>query len=285
MHDKPANDADNAKKKAQEPANLKESLYGCGGLILVIGVVGAMVQNLNSCMDAHDAAEEEVRRRAMIVNMPVPDGLAAMRAKIDAVFTAPLPLDPDIPEVKMFGRAEVRRGNPIREWAGLAAAQSESCDKIVSLDTSSRAKKGDLVWTVKCANGEMFIINEEQAQRVRVRYDRTATAEDRKTFGGRQTAAEPVSVAWKSFSDIKAVTNCDILLQSAAINRKSFDTEGRWDVARDEEMGLATITRGYSAQNAFGGTISGTYECIVRPSDNGVLSLQVTDISGTQKVY
>lgn len=125
----------------------------------------------------------------------------------------------------------------------------------MSIEISDASKPEKFIWKVHCLNGEDFIVDEPQVQRLRVKYDSAATAADKMTFGGPQTVAEPVSVMWNNSNHIAAITNCEAVLQDAATNRSSFSDEGRWQIEQDDLAALATITRGFSAQNAYGGTI------------------------------
>jgi len=208
------------------------------------------------------------------------DQFKVMNAKVVGDTVAPLDRQYDPEGYAKLGEAGWGVSNEFRRWAALSAAQSDSCDKVDAVAVWKRATRADLSWRVTCRNGEIFIIPEGQARSVRAQFDPEATADDRKRFAALVQVARPISALWKDFSDSTAMVTCERLMKDAAINRGSFKGSGRWGVIRDEEAGVATIVRDYSASNALGGTLSGKYQCAVSVADGSVSSLKTRDALG-----
>ncbi|MCW3837084.1 hypothetical protein ACFQ1E_13005 [Sphingomonas canadensis] len=208
----------------------------------------------------------------------------AMNAKVDQSLTNPLERNDDPVSYDKVGKRAFGSANELRRWAALAASQSDACDNVAWVSLSEKATPAALLWKIVCTNKEVFLIPEDQARSVRAQFDPNATLEDRKKFAALVTIAQPVSAMWKPFDEGLAVVTCESALERAAVDRGSFSGEGLWTVAKDEEGGIATIVRDYSAKNAFGGTLSGKYQCIVRANDGSIASLKTKDALGVHRV-
>jgi hypothetical protein len=212
------------------------------------------------------------------------DRFKVMNAKVAGEAATSLDRSMDAESYAKLGARVWAVSNEYRRWAALSAAESDACDKVDAVAVWDRATRNSLSWRVTCRNGERFIIPEAQARSVRAQFDPAATLADRKRYAAIIEIARPVSAIWRNFSDTTAVAACERVMKEAAVNRASFDGSGMWGVNRDEERGLATIVRDYSASNALGGTLSGKYQCIVNAADGSVVSLKARDALGLHSV-
>lgn len=207
-----------------------------------------------------------------------------MNAKVAGEVASPLGRSMDAESYAKLGARVWAVSNEYRRWAALSAAENDACDTVDAVAVWDRATRNSLSWRVACRNGERFIIPEAQARGVRAQFDPAATLTDRKRYAAIVEIARPVSAIWANFSDTTAVATCERVMKETAVNRASFDGSGMWGISRDEEQGLATIVRDYSANNALGGTLSGKYQCIMSAADGSVVRLKARDALGLHSI-
>lgn len=248
------------------------------GLAMVLGLGWGLLWIAES-FSRFQAAQAAKERAASAPLDP-----AAVNGKVDPALTAPVARSADPASYAKLGSRAFGTANELRRWAALAAAQSKACDRVASVAVWDRSTSAALSWRIGCANGETFVIPEDQARSVRAQLDPEATLEDRKRYAALVTIAQPVSAAWKAFDEGLAVVTCENVMERVAVDRGSFSGEGRWSVERDLEAGLAVIERDYSAANALGGRISGTYHCTVAAQTGNVVGLVAHDLTGAHRV-
>ncbi len=183
-----------------------------------------------------------------------------------------------------LGEDQFDRANEFTRWAAVAAAESDQCDDVTLVGVSDHATRRQIQWYVDCANRERFQITQEQAEAARVKYDPAASDEDR-TEAAEIAVAEPKSARWKDFNERIALSNCQTLVRSSLLDQGSFDTAWSWDSEKDDKTGLVVIQQDFEAGNAFGGTISSRYDCVV-DADNGsqVKELSIREPDGWRKL-
>lgn len=269
-------------KREQEwtPLSLAVGIIGAIGLFLLIGQVLIWFGD----GFARFQAEQEANKPVLISSMDHDGQWRAMNAKIDEDVVAPLGREYDPEGYKKLGGRVWAVSNEFRRWAALAAAQSDSCDRLSAVANWNKATRENLAWRVECGNGEVFLISEDQARGLYAQFSPDATLEDRQRYAALITVARPVSAMWQSFDAGRAVVTCERVLASAAVSQSSFEGSGRWSVSRDEEAGIAVIERQYNANNAFGATLTGTYRCTFDVSGQRVTGLVAKDFAGLHRV-
>jgi len=182
-----------------------------------------------------------------------------------------------------LGRSKFELANELSKWVAVAVAQSDSCTQVDVVGVSEKSDRKGLVWFVDCANRERFMVTEDQARDARTIFDAKATSETRQ-LASKSPALEPVSAQWRNFDEVGAVSKCDQLVTSAAINRGSVDTAWKWQVSKNNDTGRATIERDFDAKNGFGGTISSRYRCVVSTDGAQVIGLSIQELNGWKKI-
>ncbi|WP_421854364.1 hypothetical protein [Novosphingobium sp.] len=248
-----------------------------GEILIAVAVLGGVVKAVSQ--QTGNPSGPVAAQKAS----PPEDKLTAMNSKLAPDVAAPLDGSYDPEGQAKLGKRVWAVSNDLRRWAALAAAESDSCDRVVAVTNWKNATRTNLLWRVGCANGEVFIIPEQQARSVKAQYDPKATTEDRKKYASLVMVARPVSAEWAAFSEPSAAATCDEMMKQAAVDRTSYDSDWGKSVTRDEESGTATIVRDYSAGNALGGKLSGTYRCVVRV-DGSIISLKARDAMGLHVV-
>lgn len=159
-----------------------------------------------------------------------------------------------------LGARQFDNANALMQWAAVAAAESDQCDRVDLVAVSDKATRKELQWFVDCTNKERFQIRQEQAEAARGKYDPAASPEARQAAQQVGTA-EPKSARWKDFNMATALTSCTTLVRSAMLNQGSFDAAWSYDSEKNDETGVVTIQQDFEAQNGFGGTITSRYHC------------------------
>lgn len=256
------------------------------GAIVMIGLLILAGKAYFWFVDAYARfqAEQEANKPVLISSMDHAGQWQAMNAKINEDMVAPLGRENDPEGYNKLGSRVWAVSNEFRRWAALAAAQSDSCDRVSTVANWNKATRENLAWRVECGNGEVFLISEDQARGLYAQFSPDATLEDRQRYAALITVARPVSAMWQSFDAGRAVVTCERVLASAAVSQSSFEGSGRWSVSRDEEAGIAVIERQYSANNAFGATLTGTYRCTFDASGQRVTGLVAKDFAGVHRV-
>lgn len=183
-----------------------------------------------------------------------------------------------------LGKAQFDRANAFTRWAALAAAESDQCNKVALVGISDEATRQQIQWYVDCANSERFQITQEQAETAQAKYD-PAASKDSKASAKDIVVAKPKSARWKDFNERVALTSCQSLVRSAMLDQGSFDAAWSWDSEKDEKTGLVVIQQDFEAGNAYGGTISSRYDCVV-DADHGsrVTELSIREPGGWRKL-
>lgn len=254
---------------------------------VLAGLVWGAVQVVRCVIHRAEIVQVQNSRRASAIIMPSLDPATrfkTMSAKVSDEVATPLDRRMDVESYAKLGARVWAVSNEYRRWAALSAAESDACDSVDAVAVWVRATRDRLSWRVVCRNGERFIVPEAQARSVRAQFDPRATLADRKRYAAIIETARPISAIWASFSDTTAVVTCERLMKEAAVNRGSFGGSGMWDVRRDEERGMATLVRSYSATNALGGTLSGEYECTLNAVDGSVAGLKSRDVFGLRVI-
>lgn len=181
-----------------------------------------------------------------------------------------------------LGRARFEEANALAIWAARAAAASESCERVTYVGQSDATTRSRLVWYVDCANDERFTITEDDARAVKGKLDPQATEAEKRLAD--RPVARPQSARWEGFDEAVAISQCDQIVSTVAINRGSVDFAWRSDTERNPDTGIVTFQRDFDAQNAMGGTISSRYQCEVDAEQGRVTELMVRELDGWRTV-
>jgi hypothetical protein len=211
------------------------------------------------------------------------DTLKAMTAKIDDFALQPLDRKWDPEGYAKLGKRVWDLSNEYRRWAGLAAMQNAACKEVSAIAIWEEATRAQLAWHVVCGE-ERFVISEAMARSVRAHLDPNAPYSDRKKYGAPVPAAQPMSAAFANFDPRIAVANCETTLKGAAVDQGSFSTSGVPKFRKDDEAGQMILTGDFSAGNAYGGTVSAKYSCVVSAFDGTVVALSTRDALGVHSI-
>lgn len=225
-------------------------------------------------------------------NMPAVDGaqtgaglsLDQLEAKVGTDTAMPMKRADYRKTYDKLGTAQFDSANALMRWAAIAAAESEKCQKVEVVGISDSATRRALRWYVDCANGERFMIGEEQAIAARDQYDPSATA-DARTKAAQVPVAQPKSARWASFNEANTVSACDLTVQKAMLVPGSFSTGfNRWDIAKDDDTGIVTIERDFKSENAYSMKINGRYRCSVDTDAAKITALSIREPNGWRKL-
>lgn len=211
------------------------------------------------------------------------DTLKVMTANISEIALQPLDRKYDPEGYAKLGKRVWDTSNELRLWAGVAALQNDSCKAVSAIAVWEGATQSQLSWHVVCGE-ERFVISEAQARSIRAQLDPNATSAERLKYGAPAQPAQPMSAAFAAFNPQVALTNCEATMTEASVNRKSFSATGEPYYSKNDEAGEVTIARDFSASNAYGGTLSGRYSCVVAASDGSVVRLTTRDALGVHSV-
>lgn len=120
-----------------------------------------------------------------------------------------------------LGRARFDEANALAIWAARAAAASESCERVSYVGQSDATTRSRLVWYVDCSNDERFTINEDDARAAKGRLDPQATDAEKRLAD--RPVARPQSARWEGFNEAVAISQCDQIVSTVAIDRGSVD--------------------------------------------------------------
>ena len=68
---------------------------------------------------------------------------------------------------EQLGSKGFDKANEFMPWAHVAAALSQDCDRVDSIDISETSSADRLVWFADCLNGSRILVNEQEAQNAR----------------------------------------------------------------------------------------------------------------------
>lgn len=183
-----------------------------------------------------------------------------------------------------LGKAQFDKANELTRWAALVAAESDQCDSVMLIAVSDEATREQVQWYADCANKERFQITQQQAEAARAKYDPAASKTD-KAAAANVAVAEPKSARWKDFNERVALSECQGLVRSAMLDQDSFDTAWTWDSEKDDKTGKVVIQQDFEAGNAYGGTISSRYDCVIDTKLGGrVTELSIREPDGWRKL-
>jgi hypothetical protein len=183
-----------------------------------------------------------------------------------------------------LGKAQFQKANDLTRWAAMAAAESDACPRVENVGVSDDATRKEIKWFVGCANGERFIISQEQAVAAQGRHDPKATP-DAKALASATSVAEPKSARWKNFDEASTVSACDLTVQNAMLVPRTFSTGfNRWVLDKNDETGVVTVERDYETENAYGMTLNSRYRCTVDTGKEAIVGLSIREPDGWQKV-
>lgn len=280
----------NAKSKADWATmtpgqKVKQSCLGCGGLLLggfvILLVVGGIGTTTNPSKSTD--ADRSSSAASASPDDPSNDALDAVNEKVGANAVAPMDRQNFPRFYRTLGRARFDEANALAIWAARAAAASESCERVSYVGQSDATTRSRLVWYVDCSNDERFTISEDDARAAKGRLDPQATDAEKRLAD--RPIARPQSARWEDFDEAVAISQCDQIVSTVAINRGSVDFAWRWDTERNPDTGIVTFQRDFDAQNAMGGTISSRYHCEVNADRGRVTKLMIRELDGWQTVF
>ncbi len=185
------------------------------------------------------------------------------------------------------GAASFAQLNRLEPGAAYAAAESRSCDRVVSAMVSDTSRQGRAMWFVDCQNGDRFMVEQAQAAEALRRFEEGKLV---RSELARSCTIDTVALCKSSPAQKKAVerelefvSNCDILLQEALVSPSSLDMRGRWrmDFGKGDTV---TFRRAFDSQNAFGATLRAQYRCDVDASSGRISRFEISGPMGKQRV-
>lgn len=183
-----------------------------------------------------------------------------------------------------LGQAQFDRANDFTRWAAIAAVESDACTQAETVAVSDEATRDQIRWFVDCANGERFMISQDQAIAAQGRYDPKATTEA-KALASTVATAEPKSARWKNFDEAATVSVCDLTVQNAMLMPGSFSTGfNRWAIDKNDTTGMVTIERDYETENAYGVTLNSRCRCEVNTDSGELVGLFIREPNAWQKL-
>lgn len=185
-----------------------------------------------------------------------------------------------------IGKAKFDRANDLARWAALSAALSTKCNKVDLVAVSEKSSRKNVEWFVDCENGERFEINEtgaEETQRqLTLKGSETAKAarelESKREVQPNSAATDKLSIE----DEAVIVGSCDRAIGSV---KQSYDPAWSYKYRKHSQRGRISVTRDFEYQNAFGGTISSQYECLVDAKNKDLISLRIREPTGWKTLY
>ncbi|MAM38800.1 MAG: hypothetical protein CL949_09950 [Erythrobacter sp.] len=162
-----------------------------------------------------------------------------------------------------------------------AAARSSQCDKVswgfIMIDGPIEKDK----WQVDCENDNRFVITIEEAEEAsQMLASNTLSETDRPASCTVSTPAEcSRSLAQKQANETEVVSFCDITVDKALVS--SPDWKWSWDYRFGEDDNLV-VTRGFTAQNAYGAELRHEYRCTFDAAKQAITDLKIVGPLGTQ---
>ena len=215
---------------------------------------------------------------------PEPRTLAQLEAKVSGDAVLLMERADHQTTYSRLGQAQFERANELMRWAALAAGESDACSQVDIVAVSDQATREQIKWFADCANGERFMISQEQALAAQGRYDPKAS-DEAKALAEATPVAEPKSARWKNFDEATAVSACDLTVQNAMLVPGSFSTGfNRWAIDRNDETGVVVIEREYETENAYGMTLNGRYRCEINTDRGELVGLSIKEPNGWQRL-
>ena len=265
-------------KQKRAPGKLPN---GCGFLIIIV-IVAAVYKGCTGPTKPPPPAPPP-SLTSITKTMSKADTLKMMTANISEIALQPLDRKYDPEGYAKLGKKVWDTSNELRLWAGVAALQNDSCKAVSAIAVWEGATRSQLSWHVVCGE-ERFVISEAQARSIQAQLDPNATSAERLKYRAETQPAQPMSAAFDGFNPQVALANCETAMTEASVNRKSFSATGDPYYSKNDEAGEVTIARDFSASNAYGGTLSGRYSCVVAASDGSVVKLTTRDALGVHSV-
>lgn len=218
--------------------------------------------------------------------------LSSLEAKVGENAVIEMQPDDYADTFERLGEDAFARANDLAKWPAIKAASTSNCDQVDLVAISDQATSDALVWFVDCANGERIFVSEPEATEMR---DHFAARPERKPASNSQpkptsSASSAPKQEKKSFEfdarvEALVVGSCDDAIKATLTNKRSFDPTWSYDYRTDRSTGRASLMREFDADNAFGGTISSRYECIVQADKMELISLKVREPTGWKTLY
>lgn len=215
---------------------------------------------------------------------PEPRTLAQLEAKVSGDAVLLMERADHQTTYGRLGQVQFDRANELMRWAAIAAGESDACSRVETVAVSDQATREQIRWFADCANGERFMISQEQALAALGRYDPEAS-DEAKALAEATQVAEPASARWKNFDEATAVSACDLTVQNAMLVPGSFSTGvNRWAIDKNDETGIVIIERDYETDNAYGMTLNSRYRCEVNTDSGDLVGLSIREPNGWQKL-
>jgi hypothetical protein len=260
---------------------LKRGCLGIAG-ILATGFVLLLVIGLIVGPKSSNRSNEGAAKAGTATPSPIASAankaLEAVNEKISPDAVAPMDRENFPRFYQTLGRARFDEANALAIWVARATAASESCERVSYVGQSDATTRSRLVWYVDCSNDERFTITEDDARAAKGRLDPQATDAEKRLAD--RPVARPQSARWENFDEAVAISQCDQIVSTVAINRGSVDFAWRWDTELNADTGVVTFQRDFDAQNAVGGTISSRYHCEVDADRGRVTKLMIRELDG-----
>jgi hypothetical protein len=186
--------------------------------------------------------------------------------------------------VSLIGTKGFDRLNELEPGAIYVAAASSSCDKVetgaVSLTSS---KKGQPRWFVDCSNGNRFMVSLAEAEEALTQYKAGKLEIGSRAHDCTQTTISECNLipAQKSFDRAEASVLCDMIVEKSLIADSDMDWGSNMNFGEDGEV---VISRGFTAQNAFGADLKHRYFCTLDAGTKRIKRLVIEGPMGSQKL-
>lgn len=271
--------------------------FAIGAFVAFVGMGLTVPHPTPQELAARKAAKEAETAAAAAVAAKADDDAAAAEAKtahsrVVEKAQAALELAPRYSKAE-YGQTFTRVGgatfaklNELEPGAAYAAAESGSCDAVASAMVSDQSKRGKAVWSVDCANGNRFMIDQVQATAALARFkqNRLSSTMLDASCTVRSVSLCKASPAQRAVGkrEVEFVTSCDLLLEQAVVSPSSLAMQGAWSTAFGEGDTII-FRRAFDSQNSFGATIRSKYRCDVDAITGKVSRFEVQSPLGTKR--
>lgn len=142
---------------------------------------------------------------------------------------------------KQWGESGVKKINELLPKAAIMAAKEKSCDRVESVDISSRSTKGNIIFFADCTNKKRFFISEND-----IKTQAAVTAEQD-----------------KEIDNMRAINVCDDAIKAHLNHPGTFNPHVTDTGTAINPNGNIIVTRGFTAKNGLGMEIDYRARCVL----------------------
>jgi hypothetical protein len=186
----------------------------------------------------------------------------------------------------LVGPATFAKLHVLETGAAYAAAESRSCNRVLSAMISDTSKPGAAMWFVDCENDNRFMVSQKQAEGALARFSQRKLAKNDLSYSCTlSTVADcKLTPAQRNAKgkEIEYVTACDGILQITLVSPSSLDLH-RWRYGFADKNKVV-VERPFDSQNSFGAMIRSSYRCEINADTSNIEGFSVSGPTGSQRV-